>query len=213
MTVDEKKDLDELTDEEYIKYDLIKGLFRMNLIARLFYLLNAYKPSYTATPMVNNIFAILYRCVRHSPQITHELLEKYPTFIDLIAEKFLPKFIDLTDQNQIKNAELVLKLFRLMGSAGVYLATKLFEKYKLDTCLVNYLTILNPSTVRLQTEAIRLVKTLNFLIHEKATGLVDFQIMLQNIKNVTHSLSGHINEDNVQYLQGVISLFRYVEYI
>jgi len=214
MNVDEKKDLEELTDEEYIKYDLIKGLFRMNLIARLFYLLNAYNPSFTANSILKNIFSILYRCVRHSAQITHELLQKYSTFIDLIATKFLPEFIDpttaSTSADQVANTEMTLKLFRLMASSGVHSATRIFEKYNLKVCLLNYLAFSqNPATLSLHTEAVRLLKTLNCLIPARVTGLVDFETMLKNATSSLQLLSRTSSEadQNALYLQSVISLF------
>lgn len=209
--MDEKKELEELTDEEYIKYDLIKGLFRMNIIARFFYLLNVYQPSHTSNTLIKNIFQIIYRCVRHSPQIAYELTEKYPDFTDLITRKFLPKFTDLSDQDAITNATMALKLVRLMASAGVASATKLFEKYELETCLINYLSISNQGSLKLQIEAIRLIKTLSLLIPQKVVSLISFETMLCNIKSSTQTLSNKSNvkeyDLHVQYLQALISLF------
>ena len=188
----------------------------MNLIARLFYLLNAYKPSFTANSIVKNIFSIIYRCVRHSSQITYELLEKYTPFIDLIVAKFLPKFIDLTlTTDQISNIEMTLKLLRLMSSSGVNCATKIFEKYDLKTRLVNYLTILNSSVLNIHTETIRLIKTLSYLIPSNVTVLIDFELMLQNAKSIITQefldnkiATNYVDyEQNAQYLQSSISLF------
>jgi len=77
LNLNERKELDQLTDEEYIKCDLVKGLFRMNLMARLYYLLDKYQPTYASNQVIHNIFMILYRCLRHSAEICHDFAEKY----------------------------------------------------------------------------------------------------------------------------------------
>ena len=157
-----------------------------------------------------NIFQVIYRCVRHSPQIAYELTDKYPDFIDLILRKFLPKFIDLANADSVTNATMALKLVRLMASAGVTCATKLFEKYDLETCLVNYLSISNQSTLKLQTESVRLIKSLHCLIHKKIVSLINFETMLGNIKASTQSLAKSSLKDyesHVHYLQSLISRF------
>ena len=68
LNVNERKDLNEMKDDEYIMHDLVRGLFRMNLMERLFYILDKYKPSLTTNQIQHNIFQILYRVMRHSAE-------------------------------------------------------------------------------------------------------------------------------------------------
>jgi hypothetical protein len=56
LNLNERKEMDQLSDEEYIKCDLIKGLLRMNLIDRIFYLLNTYQPTLSSNQIIYNIF-------------------------------------------------------------------------------------------------------------------------------------------------------------
>ncbi len=214
MNVGEKKELEDLTDEEYIKYDLIKGLFRMNLIARLFYLLNTYKPSFTANKILKNIFSIIYRCVRHSTQIANEFIEKHSALIDLIVTRFMSEFIDpiANSPDDVVNTEMTIKLLRLIASAGVQSATRVFEKYELKNWLIRYLT----SSQQLQTslnfhsEVVRLLKVLTFLIPTKISGIIDFETILRNTTSSFQLLVKSSNMDTYEqitlYLQSMISL-------
>ena len=68
LNVNAKKELNEMKDDEYIQHDLVRGLFRMSLMERLFYILDKYKPSLTTNLIQHNIFQILYRVMRHSAE-------------------------------------------------------------------------------------------------------------------------------------------------
>ena len=224
MNVNEKKKLDELTDEEYIKYDLVKGLFRMNLIARLYYLLKSYKPNFTADVMIKNIFQIVYRCLRHSPQISHDLAEKYADFLDLIVSTCLPKFItdDLDESRQpaslINHATMTLKMLRLIAGSSARLAAEMFKKYDLNNYLISYLSIMNsssPQLTQLQVEAVRLIRTFNMLapketrIHELISNSFEFLIKHVNcqINKLTRAGDSLDCDGNTIYLQALIALF------
>jgi hypothetical protein len=64
----EKRSELDLTDVEILEQDLIKCLFRMNLLKRLVYLLDRMKllPSLTTVNSVKHSFQILIRMARHS---------------------------------------------------------------------------------------------------------------------------------------------------
>ena len=68
LNVSERKELSEMKDDEYIQQDLVRGLFRMSLMERLFYILDKYKPSLTTNLIQHNIFQILFRILRHSSE-------------------------------------------------------------------------------------------------------------------------------------------------
>ena len=64
----EKRSESDLTDLEILEQDLIKCLFRMNLLKRIVYLLDRMKllPSLTSVLPVKYSFHILIRMARHS---------------------------------------------------------------------------------------------------------------------------------------------------
>lgn len=93
LNVSEKRELNELPDDEYIKQDLIGGLMRMNLVERFRYLIHSYRPQLTHELITSNLFLVLFRLVRHSAEFCFEFAQKYASFVDLLADKFLPPFI------------------------------------------------------------------------------------------------------------------------
>ncbi len=68
-------DLKQLNDLEYLKIDVVKGLFRMNFLERLMYLIDTYKLS--SDKSYEFIFEIFYRMLRHSSESCYEIYEKY----------------------------------------------------------------------------------------------------------------------------------------
>ncbi len=186
LNVSEKKTLDELTDDEYIKQDLVKGLLRMNLMARFFYLLNAYNTSnsHIYDTMVKHILLILCRILRHSPQMAHELVDKYSQLLDLIVNICITsntKFplgkndselneSDGYDQNNesvhsitLQNISLALKLLRLIASSSGSLAKVIYDRYDLKNNLLNYLSISSPFLSTKEDRTGKLIILINFL--------------------------------------------------
>jgi hypothetical protein len=68
FNVNERKELSEMKDDEYIQQDLVRGLFRMSLMERFYYILDKYKPTLSANLIQQNIFQILFRMMRHSAE-------------------------------------------------------------------------------------------------------------------------------------------------
>lgn len=68
MQLGDKKNESDLTDIEILEQDVIKCLFRMNLLKRIVYLFDRMKllPSLTVINPVRNCFHILIRMARHS---------------------------------------------------------------------------------------------------------------------------------------------------
>jgi hypothetical protein len=100
FNLNERKELSELKDDEYILHDLVRGLFRMNLIERLFYLLDKYKPALSTSTIEQCIFQILFRCMRHSAELCYDFSEKYSNFLDLIVKNYLPLYIPVDKTNK-----------------------------------------------------------------------------------------------------------------
>ena len=215
LNLNERKEMDQLSDEEYIKCDLIKGLFRMNLIDRIFYLLNAYQANLSSNQIIYNIFMILFRCLRHSNEISYDFSEKHSTLLDLIVRNFMPKFISANELNNVpilQNLTLTIKLFRLLCSSGANISFKLCQKYDLNTRLVNYLAIYESNIdsielVKLQIESIRLFKVLTVYHGDYSQTSIDtlsnsFELIFKHFNNLINQ-----NTLNIQYLQAMISLF------
>ncbi|RNA07214.1 RNA polymerase II-associated 1 [Brachionus plicatilis] len=219
LNVAEEKDLEELKDDEFVRVDLIRGLFRMNLMERLFYLLNLYQPL-NQVKVEEKIFSILFRCVRHSPQISFELIEKHSSLVDLMAKKFLPTFIDQNAcdvPSLLPNSTKTVKLLRLLSNTGPTLAFNLYKKFNLKVKIVNYLTLEKYLTepnwadlaIGLETETVRLLKTLIVYSHKEMgyECVIDFyEVLIEKLKN----LMAHVGEENwkkVSLMQSIVSLF------
>ena len=143
----------------------------MNLMERFYYLINKYQPVLSSNIIQNRIFAILYRCLRHSPEICYEITEKYSHLLELIVTTFLPTFIDPNNaelSSSITNSVNCFKLLRLLSAGGPTIAFKIYKKFNLKVKITNYLTTqkyikdtnLSEIIIRLQTETVRLLKNL-----------------------------------------------------
>ncbi len=216
LNLSERKELDQLSDEEYIKYDLIKGLFRMNLMARIYYLLDKYQPSLSSDQIVFNIFMILYRCLRHSSEISYDFTEKYSDLLDLIVRNFMPQFLNSTDLNSnLQNLTHSIKLFRIICSSGANLSFKICKKYDLNNKLINYLALINDTNsielTKLQIESIRLLKVLTVYHSDYSQSSFEtisnsFELILKHLSNLVTS-KNILENNNVLYLQAILSLF------
>ena len=99
--VSERKELNELKDDEFIRHDLIRGLFRMSLMERFHYLLDKYRPSLSLDQVLSNVFAILFRCMRHSADLCANFFHNHSSLFNVIVSNFLPSSLDLTDEASV----------------------------------------------------------------------------------------------------------------
>ena len=219
LNLSEEKDLEQLKDDEFIRVDLIRGLFRMNLMDRFFYLINAYEAS-NKFIIESKIFSILFRCVRHSKDICFELFERRPSIIDLMGEKFLPTFIDENKSNVkylLVNTANTIKLLRLVSNAGPTIALNIYKKFNLKVKLINYLTLgmylteptVDDLVVRLETETVRLLKTYVLYSHKEMgyECIIDsYEILIDKLQNLTSKE----NFKKTSQLQSLISLFNWL---
>lgn len=92
LQVNEKRELAELKDDEYVRQDLVGGLMRMSLIERMRYLIGPYQPQLAYRQLTHDMFLVLFRLVWHSAEFCAQFWLKYKQFVDLLCEKFLPAF-------------------------------------------------------------------------------------------------------------------------
>ena len=142
----------ELSDDQLICQDLVLGLMRMNIMERLMYLLKAYQPALASDIVLNNVFAILFRFARHSPDVCTQLashrlvdclidicLSKSDAADTMDVDTSTPTPTTTTTTTVVNNAAKCIKLLRLLSSGDSNLAVQLFDKYKLVKKCASYL--------------------------------------------------------------------------
>ncbi|CAF3655986.1 unnamed protein product [Adineta steineri] len=138
----EKKSESDLTDIEILEQDLIKCLFRMNVLKRLVYLFDRMKllPSSTITIPVKHSFHILIRMARHSMTCANQIFEERQ-LMDFIIREFIPEISVPTEEGHVYEHLLpeALKFCRVLASHGSTLAFNLIDRYELNKRLRNHL--------------------------------------------------------------------------
>lgn len=183
---------------------------RMNLIERFQYLIEKYNPQLSYQQITNNMFLILFRLLRHSAEFCYEFTQKYRKFLDLLASRFLPLYIQ--DNHELNNVAHMLKLIRLLSSCGPTIAYKLYVSYNLKEKLTNYLAcekyIKEEFLVtQLQIESSRLLKT--FVSYAKPELGIDclydcFEMLLVRLNTYLNEWNSIGNQLSI----ALISLFR-----
>jgi hypothetical protein len=221
INVSERKELYELKDDEFIRHDLVRGLLRMNLVERFHYLLDKYRPSLSLDQVLNNVFSILFRCMRHSADFGVNFYETYPQLFNLIGNTFLPSTaLDMNDAVvylKIDSIRNTLKLIRLISCSGPSLAYKIHQKFDLKQKLLTYLTCeLNTSDPRLRshilimkTEALRLLKVY-VSYSSDGNGQYGINTLIDLFEVLLKQLNGTIQAkliNDKQYFYSLITLF------
>ncbi|CAF2858976.1 unnamed protein product [Rotaria sp. Silwood2] len=138
----DKKSESDLTDIEILEQDLIKCLFRMNVLKRLVYLLDRMKllPSLTIIIPVKHSFHILIRMARHSMTCANQIFEERQ-LMDFIIKQFIPEIITPNEEGHVYEHSLqeALKFCRILASHGSTLAFNLINRYGLNERLRNHL--------------------------------------------------------------------------
>ncbi|XP_067123207.1 RNA polymerase II-associated protein 1-like isoform X2 [Centruroides vittatus] len=152
--------LEEMADIEILKFDVIKGLLRMDLLPRLRYILEICHPP---ASVIGHIFDILIRIGRHSLESSVRIFE-CPRLLNIITTEFLPtnwKFAEIV-QGQQCNAygfpsRSAVKLIRILSLSGYNIASRLIADFGIINSLCCYITM-DPSDDKLsQSEAFALV--------------------------------------------------------
>lgn len=86
LQLGEKRAESDLTDLEILEQDVIKCLFRMNILKRTVYLLERMRalPSSTSHPTVKSLFHILIRMARHSMNCANQVKQNFTQNVSLI---------------------------------------------------------------------------------------------------------------------------------
>ncbi|CAF3346867.1 unnamed protein product [Rotaria sp. Silwood1] len=138
----DKKSESDLTDIEILEQDLIKCLFRMNVLKRLVYLLDRMKllPSLTIILPVKHSFHILIRMTRHSMTCANQIFEERQ-LMDFIIREFIPEIMVPNEEGHVYEHLLpeALKFCRILANHGSTLAFNLINRYGLNERLRNHL--------------------------------------------------------------------------
>ncbi|XP_077991104.1 RNA polymerase II-associated protein 1-like [Glandiceps talaboti] len=128
-------------ETELLEQDVVKGLLKMNFLERLRYILEVCRP---APNVVMNIFAILTRIGRHSPESCYEII-KCPRLMNTVFSSFLPTTWKPTNRPLVDDiygypAHHAMKLVRVLCMAGRNMAAVILSKYNLMSAIVRYTT-------------------------------------------------------------------------
>ncbi|XP_022665431.1 RNA polymerase II-associated protein 1-like isoform X2 [Varroa destructor] len=161
----------ELTDEQLASCDIVRGLLRMDILARIRYLLEVCQPD---TGAVGAALGSLIRIARHSPEAA-ERIAKCPRLCSFIVTEYLPMFGwntprllhgKLASSGGIPLAQ-ALKLIRVLCASSRLTAASLLVEHSLDRTIGIYLSIdVNEpklprrEVLQLQLESLRLFRIL-----------------------------------------------------
>lgn len=151
--------LEEMTDIEIIKSDVIKGLLRMDVLPRLRYIIDICHPP---ASVIGHILDILIRIGRHSLESSIKILE-CPRLLNIIVLNFLPtnwKFAEIVQGQQWDAygypSRSAVKLIRILSLSGCNIASRLISEFDILNSLCCYIAI-DPSDKKLpQSEALLL---------------------------------------------------------
>ncbi|XP_064621420.1 RNA polymerase II-associated protein 1-like [Lineus longissimus] len=129
------------TDAEIVKEDLIKGLYQMNLLERLRYILEVCKPPIV---VVSDALEIITRIAQHSPEAAYQVYQ-CPRLLETIFREFLPTLWE-TESSLVSlrygcPLSTAMKLMRTICQAGRNMAALLISKYGLMECITRYIAV------------------------------------------------------------------------
>uniref|UniRef100_A0A452IR52 Uncharacterized protein n=1 Tax=Gopherus agassizii TaxID=38772 RepID=A0A452IR52_9SAUR len=166
-TQGKKSKVENKSDPDVARYDVIKGLLKTQFLQRLRYILEVVRP---VPAIVLDILDILIRVARHSSEACSQLLA-CPRLIETIVREFLPVQWDprvaepghlLTSLHGVACAT-AMKLIRVLASGGRNATARLLNKFELKSRLSRFiaedpqdLPLRREEAIRLSTEAFRL---------------------------------------------------------
>nr|XP_042904816.1 RNA polymerase II-associated protein 1 isoform X2 [Parasteatoda tepidariorum] len=200
--------MEELTDADLIKLDVIKGFLRMDILPRFYYILQELPPPPLVCKLVMEICGHL---AQHSKESSDQVA-LYQPLMKLIFQKFLPlswHFIDgskLTDSaNYCCPMSSAMKLMRILSSASKVNASYLIEKYELEKILTLYLS-LSPNdgkmaSLEVQNVMIETLKTLHTLLRYGYGFQVYFDLYSIFLRQMKFCLSLNLNSNEKEHCQ------------
>ncbi|CAL8272970.1 unnamed protein product [Merluccius merluccius] len=162
LTAKEKEE--RKNDHDVARQDVVKGLLRMKLLARLRYILEVVRPS---PRVVQDLLEVLTRISRHSSHAATQVLD-CPRLMDVVMSEFLPTswaMPSLPSPPSVYGLPLAvaMKLLRVLATSGRHACARLLNSLGVRERLSRLLSpepselLLDPSqALRVCTEAYRL---------------------------------------------------------
>ncbi|KAJ3613048.1 hypothetical protein NHX12_019304 [Muraenolepis orangiensis] len=151
-------------DHDVARQDVVKGLLRMKLLARLRYIVEVVRP---APRVVQDLLAVLTRIARHSSQAATQVLD-CPRLMEVVMSEFLPTSWaapSLPPPPSVYGLPLAaaMKLLRVLATSGRHACARLLNSLGVRERLSRLLSqepselLLEPvQALRVSTEAYRL---------------------------------------------------------
>jgi hypothetical protein len=170
-------DMKQLNDLEFVKIDVVKGLFRMDLIDRFVYLIKSYKFCSADKPH-GFIFDILFRMLRHSGESCYEMYDKYGPLVDLVITEFL-----VNEENGAeRRRQVAYKFVRLLCQSSRSISMAIYSKYDFKTTITRSIANDDHSTVKI--EALKLLKV--FTIFGLTSDLLTdaYELLIKDVRRL-----------------------------
>ena len=138
---DFQKEAPELKDFQIVQADLILGLFRMDLLDRLAYILDILRPN--SQTLVVNILRILVRMSRHSLGAAAKIIQ-LKTLLPIIVSHFLPLVSPLScSSDKIYGTPVhhALKILRVLMSWSRSFTSEILDKFAVGKKILCYIAI------------------------------------------------------------------------
>ena len=136
-----QKEAPELKDIQILNADLILGLFRMDVLDRLAYVLETLRPSSQTT--VINILRLLARMSRHSLESAAKIVE-HKTLLTIVVRHFLPLTSPAlsTASGNVYGTPVhhALKLVRVVMTWSRSFSSQILDKFDLGKKILCYIS-------------------------------------------------------------------------
>ncbi|GFS40381.1 RNA polymerase II-associated protein 1 [Trichonephila inaurata madagascariensis] len=200
--------LEELTDADLIKLDVIKAFLRMDILPRFLYILQVLQPPPLVCKLIIDICA---RLAQHSVESANQMIS-HSKLLDLIFEKFLPlkwQYVDICRSPDTVNFSCPLpaamKFIRIVISSDREFASYMISHYDLISIIMVYLT-LQPNDQKvtfqdIQELMIESLKTFQVLLCYGLAYDVFLELFPIFVKQMEFCLSLDLNLDRTKHKQ------------
>ncbi|CAL1289411.1 unnamed protein product [Larinioides sclopetarius] len=200
--------IEELTDADLIKLDVIKAFLRMDILPRFYYILKVMQPP----PLVCKlIIEICTHLAQHSVESSKQVAS-HPRLLKLLFEKFLPLNWHFVDTNKLTDTvnfnypiPSAMKLMRIIVSSSRECAVNLIEKHELISHIILYLTLQpNDGKVTLQDIQeimVEALKTFHILLSYGLAYDIFLELFPIFLKQMEFCLSLDLNSERTKHMR------------